>query len=62
MGMHTGERSPIRALQEALWLRFDADPTVHRSTNPLFAAEITLGSLHGNVPEKELNLLQLSTG
>jgi hypothetical protein len=37
-----------------------ADPFVHCSTNPLFAAEITLGSLHGNVPEKELYLLQLT--
>ena len=40
-------------------LRFDADAVVHCSTNPLFAAEITLGSLYRNVPEKELDLLQL---
>ena len=30
--------------------------------NPLLAAEITLGGLHGNVPEEELNLPQLSAG
>jgi hypothetical protein len=29
--------------------------------NPLFAAEITLGCLHGNMPKQELNLLQLSS-
>ena len=39
-------------------LRFDADAVVHRSSNPLLTAEIPLGGLHGNVPEKELNLLQ----
>ena len=31
--------------------RFDADPIVHRSANPLFTAQITLGGLDRNVAE-----------
>ena len=42
-----------------LWL--DADPVVHRSANSLFTSEITLGGLHGNMSEEELDLLQLSS-
>src|SRR5262245_5528631 len=30
--------------------------------DPLGAAEVTLSSLHGNVPEKKLNLLQFAAG
>jgi len=41
-------------------LRFDADAVVHRSTNPLFAAKITLGGLDRNVPEQKLDLVQFS--
>jgi len=44
----------------ALWL--DAKAVVNRSTNPLFAAEIPLSRLHGNVPEEELNLLEFAAG
>jgi hypothetical protein len=43
-------------------LRFDTNPIVHRSANPLFAAEITFGCLHRDVSEQELDLLQLSAG
>src|SRR5207249_10661238 len=32
------------------------------TADALGAAEITLGSLHGNVPKKELNLLQFAAG
>jgi hypothetical protein len=42
-------------------LRLDTDAVIHSSTNPLFAAEIALGCLHGNMPKQELNLLQLSS-
>jgi hypothetical protein len=43
-------------------LRFNADPVIHRPTNPLFTAEVTLGGLDGNVAEEELNLFQLPAG
>ena len=49
-------------MQRELWLRFDADAVVHGSANPLFAAQVAFGCLHGNMPEKELNLLQFSLG
>ena len=42
-----------------LW--FDADVVVHGSANPLLAAKIAFSCLHGNVPKKELNLVQFST-
>ena len=42
-------------------LRFYADVVVHCSANPLLAAEIAFSCLHGNVPKKELNLVQFST-
>ena len=42
-------------------LRFYADVVVHCSANPLLAAEIAFSCLHGNVPEKELDLIQFST-
>ena len=34
---------------------------VHSLANPLLAAEIPFCCLHGNVPEKELDLIQFST-
>jgi hypothetical protein len=42
--------------------RLDSDAVIHRRRNPLGAAEITLGGLHGNMPKKELNLLQFTAG
>jgi len=42
-----------------LW--FDADVVVHGSANPLLAAEIAFSCLHGNMAEKELDLIQFST-
>ena len=48
-------------MERALWLRFDADVVVHGSANPLLAAEIAFGCLHGDVAEKELDLIQFST-
>ena len=42
-------------------LRLDTDAIVDGSANSLFAAEITLGSLHRNMSEQELNLLQLTS-
>jgi len=41
-------------------LRFDTDAVVHGSANPPLAAEIAFSGLHGNVTEKELDLIQLS--
>ena len=48
-------------MKRALRLWFDADVVVHGSANPLLAAEIAFSCLHGNVPEKELDLIQFST-
>jgi len=47
-------------MKRAPRLRFDADAIVHGAANPLLAAEIAFGCLHGNVPEKELDLFQFS--
>ena len=47
-------------MKRAPQLRFDADVVVHRSADPLLAAEVAFFCLHGNVPEKELNLVQFS--
>ena len=33
-------------------LRFNADPVIHRSTNPLFTAEIALGRLNDTWPRR----------
>ena len=56
----TGCRRPA-PLEGEPWLGFDTDAVVHRSTNPLLAAEIAFSCLHGGVPEKELDLIQFST-
>ena len=37
-----------------------SDAVIYRRRNPLGAAEITLGGLHGNMPKKKLNLLQFT--
>ena len=50
------QTAPMRAPR--LW--FDADMVVHGSANPLLAAEIAFSCLHGNVAEKELDLIQFS--
>jgi len=48
-------------MKRAPRLRFDADVVVHGSANPALAAEIAFSCLHGNVAEKELDLIQFST-
>jgi hypothetical protein len=53
--------SATRSGERVPQLGFDADLVVHSSANPLFAPEITLGCLDGDVPEKELDLIQFST-
>jgi hypothetical protein len=47
-------------LSEAAALWFDAGVIIHGPLNPLLAAEIPFGCLHGNVAQKELNLLQFA--
>jgi len=42
--------------------RLDSDTVIHGRCDPLGAAEITLRGLHGNVPEKKLNLFQFAAG
>ena len=42
--------------------RLDSDTIIHGRCDPLGAAEITLGGLHGNVPKKKLNPLQFAAG
>src|SRR5271157_2869698 len=50
----------IALLSEAAALWFDAEVIIHGPLNPLLAAEIPFGCLHGNVAQKELNLLQFA--
>jgi hypothetical protein len=52
----------VRDLGGSLGIWFQPDPIIHRVAETLFAAQIPLGCLHGNVPQKELNLLQFTTG
>ena len=47
-------------MKRAPRLRFDAEVIIHGPLNPLLAAEIPFGCLHGNVAQKELNLLQFA--
>ena len=47
---------------ETSGLRLDSDTVIHGRCDPLGAAEVTLGGLHGNVPEKKLNLFQFAAG
>jgi len=42
-------------------LRLDTDAIINGFTNALFAAEVSLGSLHRHMSEQELNLLQLTS-
>jgi len=46
-------------MKRAPRLPFDANLVIHGSPNPLLAAEIAFSCLHGNVPEKELDLIQV---
>ena len=55
---HLISRRPAPA-ERAPRLRFDADVVVYGSANPLLASEITFSCLHGNMAEKELDLIQL---
>ena len=43
-------------------LRFQPDVIVHGAPEPLLAAQVSFGRLHRNVPQQELNLLQLAAG
>ena len=42
--------------------RLDADSIIDRCPNPLLAAHVTLSCLNRNMPQKELNLFQLTAG
>ena len=46
------KKSGTAPMERAQRLRFDADAVIHGAANPLLAAEITFGCLHGNVTEK----------
>ena len=67
--IHVDEKSASRSLGAApqgvsvhhpSTLRFDTDPVVDRSADPLFATKVALRSLNRNVAEEELNLFQFS--
>jgi hypothetical protein len=51
--IHPGETSPMHNEGRAP-LRFDVDAVVHRSANPMLAAEMTLGGLDRNVAANTL--------
>jgi hypothetical protein len=56
------DRRPLGVDARDSAFRFDADAIVNGAANALLAAQIPLGGLNGNVPEKKLDLLQFSTG
>ena len=43
-----------------MWVRFQPDSIIHGIAEPLFAAQVSLRRLHRDMPQKELNLLQLT--
>jgi hypothetical protein len=47
---------------DASGFRLHSDTVIYGRCDPLGAAEVTLGGLHGNVPEQKLNLLQFAAG
>ena len=57
---HLDVLSPNHPETRARTLRFDANSVVDRPGDALFATQVSLGCLDGNVSEEELNLLQLS--
>src|SRR5579859_1678064 len=44
----------------SLGFGLDSETVIYSGCNPLGAAEIALGGLHGNMPKKKLNLLQFT--
>jgi hypothetical protein len=52
----------VRELRRSLWVRFQFDPIIDGVAESLLAAQVTLGCLHRNVPQKALNLFQFTTG
>ncbi len=58
-GNDTPEINPVKSPSRlACWL--DADMVVHGISDLLLAAKITLGSLHRDVPEEELDLFEFA--
>ena len=53
-------KPPLRQLLR--FNRFDSEVVIHRYPQFLFAAEVPFGCLYRNVPEQELNLIQIATG
>jgi len=45
----------------SVW-RLYSDSVIHRTSNPLFAAEISLGCLNRNVAEQKLDLFEFASG
>ena len=43
-----------------MWVRFQPDSIIHGVAEPLFAAQVSLRRLHRDMPQKKLNLLQLT--
>lgn len=49
-------------LRRSRRVRFRPDPIIDGVVESLFAAQVTICCLHRNVPQKELNLFQFTTG
>ena len=58
---HCSNSRPLGPDSQGSTLRFDADPIIDGAANALLAAQVSLGRLNGDVPEKKLNLLQFAT-
>ena len=57
------EKSPQRQSVSIFKLsaRFDSNSVINRRPNPLLAAQVAFGRLNGDMPQKELDLFQLSS-
>jgi len=57
----SARRNRFLMFRLVLPLRSEVEKIVHRMSQILFAAEIVFGGLDRDMPEQELNLLQLTT-
>ena len=58
--IHMSEKSPNHPETCGRTLGFDANSVVDGTGDTLFAPQVSLGCLHGNVSQEKLNLLKLS--
>jgi hypothetical protein len=60
-GHLVSSRQPFHNRAPSSRIRLDANAIIDGGSNPLLAAKVTFRRLHRNVPQEELNLLQLAS-